>query len=97
MSKKLKGRAQVMDAGWRRNYGETFDKLMMLHPQSCKMSIFYTVYFCPTKFTPIKKRVNRDKFLTSKVFNGHKKQILGQKYQKLYLEGYFEEKCHCSC
>ena len=30
--------------------------------------------------------------LTFKVLNGHKKQILGQKYQKLYLEGYLEEK-----
>ena len=25
------------------------------------------------------------------------KQILGRKYQNLYLEGCFEEKCHCSC
>ena len=31
------------------------------------------------------------------VLYGHKKQILGQKYQTLYLEGCFEEKCHCSC
>ena len=35
------------------------------------------------------------KFLIFKVLNGLKKQILGQKYQKLYLEGCFEEKCHC--
>ena len=33
------------------------------------------------------------KFLIFKVLNGLKKQILGQKYQKLYLEGCFEEKC----
>ena len=38
------------------------------------MSIFYTDHFCPTKFTPRKKRVNRNKFLTFKVLNGHKKQ-----------------------
>ena len=31
------------------------------------------------------------------VLNGHKKQILGQTYQKLHLEGCFEEKCHCRC
>ena len=32
--------------------------------------------------------------VTFKVLNGHKKPILGQKYQKLYLEGCFEGKCH---
>ena len=31
------------------------------------------------------------------IFNGHKKLILGQTYQKLHLEDCFEEKCHCSC
>ena len=36
------------------------------------------------------------KFLIFKVLNGLKKQILGQKYQKLYLEGFFKEKCHCT-
>ena len=29
---------------------------------------------------PKKKRANRDKFLTFKALNGHKKQILGQIY-----------------
>ena len=37
------------------------------------------------------------KFLTFKVLNGYKKQILGQTYQKLHLEDCFEEKCHCRC
>ena len=40
---------------------------------------------------PKKKHVNCEKFLTFKVLNGHKKQILGQKYPKLYLEDCFEE------
>ena len=70
---------------------------LAMYIQSCKMSIFYTDHFCSTKFTPKKKRVNCNKFLTFRILNGHKKQFLGQKYQKLYLEGCLEEKCHCSC
>ena len=53
--------------------------------------------FLSNQIYPKKKRVNRDKFFTFRVSNGHKKQTLGQKYQKSYLEGCFEEKCHCSC
>ena len=59
------------------------------------MSIFFTQIISVQLNLPQEKCVNR-KFLTFKVLNGHKKQILGQKYQQLYLEGCFEEKCHCS-
>ena len=58
---------------------------------------FFTQIISVQLNLPKKKRVNCEKFLTFKVLNGHKKQILGQKYQKLYLECCFEEKCHCSC
>ena len=58
---------------------------------------FFTQIISVQLNLPKKKRVNCEKFLTFKVLNGHNKQILGQKYQKLYLEGCFEEKCHCNC
>ena len=58
---------------------------------------FFTQIISVQLNLPKKKRVNCEKFLTFKVLNGHKKQILGQTYQKLHLEDCFEEKCHCSC
>ena len=39
--------------------------------------------FLSNQIYPKKKRVNRDRVFTFKVLNGHKKQIYGQKYQKL--------------
>ena len=72
--------------------GDTAWAAVVLSRQSCKISIFTQIISVQLNLPP-KKHVNRDKFLTFKVLNGHKKQILGQ---KLYLEDCFVEKCHCS-
>ena len=45
--------------------------------------IFFRRSFLSNQIFPKKKRVNRDRFFTFKVLNGQKKQIYGQKYQKL--------------
>ena len=44
---------------------------------------FFTQIISVQLNLPQEKRVNCEKFLTFKVSNGHKKQIYGQKYQKL--------------
>ena len=46
-------------------------------------------------FREMQYRGAKCQFFTQ-IISGHKKQILGQKYKKNYLEGCFEEKCHCS-
>ena len=45
------------------------------HLQSCKMSLFLHRSFLSNQIYPKKKRVNRDRFFTFNVLNGHKKQI----------------------